>query len=268
VQQTSSCTSRGETHRALEGTRQVQGKSRLHLGCGLVTPPDWLNVDGSWNARLGKYPRLRRALVTGRLIPNRSTAVAWNEDICVLDVRRPLPWPADTFDAVYASHLLEHLYRDQAVLLLQECLRVIVPGGVIRLVVPDLEHIIRSYLEHRESFMSNDGSATWAPADEFMRRLLMKEPNAPHGNVIHQVYSRLLDFHSHKWMYDAQSLRNCMQYTGFVNVEQRGYLDSHIVGVEAVEQASRVLEGAGICIEGIKPDVSRSRCEELVAAVM
>ena len=59
---------------------------------------------------------------------------------------RSLPFCADAFDAVYLSHLLEHFPKRYAPLFLQECFRVTRPGGIIRVVVPDLEQIAQLYL--------------------------------------------------------------------------------------------------------------------------
>jgi hypothetical protein len=41
----------------------------LNLRCGLQAPPGWINVGGSWNARLVKSPRLQRLLSSFRLLP-------------------------------------------------------------------------------------------------------------------------------------------------------------------------------------------------------
>jgi len=45
-----------------------------------------------------------------------------------------------------------------------------------------------------------------------------------------------------------------MERAGFEEVREKRYLESEIPGIEEVEQASRVVEGAGICVEGKKPD--------------
>ena len=58
----------------------------------------------------------------------------------------PLPFADASFDGVYHSHLLEHLPRDRALPFLQECRRVLKPGGVLRLAIPNLEAMARLYL--------------------------------------------------------------------------------------------------------------------------
>lgn len=104
----------------------------LNLGCGSNFHPDWTNVDFT---------------ATGKDV------IAWN-------LRRGIPFPDQSFDAVYHSHVLEHFSRKEAVSFLRECYRVLTLGGILRVVVPDLEQIARLYLYALEN--ASDGSAEWA----------------------------------------------------------------------------------------------------------
>ena len=97
-------------------------RQMLNLGCGTRFHPDWTNVD---------------------LFTSASGILAH-------DLRRPLPFPDNSFDVVYHSHVLEHFSRADSLRFLRECYRVCRPGGVIRVVVPDLERIARLYLEYLE----------------------------------------------------------------------------------------------------------------------
>jgi SAM-dependent methyltransferase len=103
----------------------------LNLGCGRRHHPEWINVDF------------------------HSTGPG----VMAHDLKGPLPFEDCEFDAVYHSHLLEHLPKPQAPLLLRECHRVLKPGGVLRVVVPDLERITRLYLRYLEKAMKDDGEA-------------------------------------------------------------------------------------------------------------
>jgi hypothetical protein len=58
----------------------------------------------------------------------------------------------------YASHLLEHLDPESASKFLQECSRALAPGGLIRIVVPDLEVICRRYIAQLEKVAANAGN--------------------------------------------------------------------------------------------------------------
>ena len=91
----------------------------LNIGCGETLHPDWENVD----------------------------IVASMPGVRAHDVRRGLPYADDMFDACYCSHMLEHVTKDQARVIVGEAYRVLKKGGVARFVVPDLEQIVRLYLE-------------------------------------------------------------------------------------------------------------------------
>lgn len=98
---------------------KADGLLLLNVGCGLTYHPAWVNVD---------------------MTPADPAIMRWN-------VEQGLPFGDGSFDAVYSSHLLEHLSRSDARRFAAECLRVLKPGGVARFVVPDLERIAREYLQ-------------------------------------------------------------------------------------------------------------------------
>jgi len=227
---------------------------KLHLGCGRDTPEGWINLDGSWNARLAKYPTLRRLAKTLRILPASLLDIPWSPDILIHDVRNPLPFQDNSLCAIYASHLLEHLYLEEAKRLLRECFRVLQPNGVLRMVVPDLRAIVSEYMGENPFGNSSDERKEISRADKLNMRLLLRNPEPPSGNILYKVYTALKDFHSHKWMYDAESLITYFKWANFVDVQEMGFHHSRIEGIEKIEQAGRVLNGAGICVEGIKPN--------------
>ena len=101
---------------------QPNSPQLLNVGCGRCYHPEWTNID----------------------------LVAATPDVRAYDLRRGLPYEDDSFDGVYHSHVLEHLSPDAARGMLTECRRVLRPGGVLRVVVPDLEGIAREYLRTLE----------------------------------------------------------------------------------------------------------------------
>lgn len=99
---------------------------KLNLGCGRRFHPAWTNVDFT----------------------------ATGAGVISADLNRGIPFPDESFDVVYHSHLLEHIVQDKAADFILECYRVLRFDGVIRVVVPDLEAIVRNYLvalEHARS---------------------------------------------------------------------------------------------------------------------
>jgi len=233
--------------------KMVMEMKRLHLGCGLNTPEGWTHVDGSWNAWLAKYPILRKVLKAFYLLPVDLKDISWNPDILIHDVRKPLPFQDNTFNSIYASHLLEHLYLEEAKLLLKECFRVLLPAGVLRMVVPDLRSIITEYIGDKPLGNLSNDIETINRADGLNKRLLFRSPEPRSGNLFYGIYMSLKDFHSHKWMYDADSLIVYFKEAGFVNVREMQFLESQIEGIEKIEKGESVLNGEGICVEGLKP---------------
>jgi hypothetical protein len=126
-------------------------------------------------------------------------------------------------------------------------------GGVLRMVVPDLRAIVAEYLGEQPFSGRPHDLESARPADRMMQRLMMRSPEPPSGHFVYRVYTALKDFHSHKWMYDASSLIGHFEEAGFIEIRECGFLESRIEGIEEVEQAERALNGAGICVEGIKP---------------
>jgi SAM-dependent methyltransferase len=66
------------------------------------------------------------------------------------DILQALPFPEDTFDSVYALHIIEHLTPEEGRKFMAEVFRVLRPGGIFRVSTPDLESIVRAYLERLE----------------------------------------------------------------------------------------------------------------------
>jgi SAM-dependent methyltransferase len=237
--------------------------ARLHLGCGMVTPEGWLNVDGSWGAIVAKHPRVQKALSKMGIGPPPRPGVSWSASITIHDLRKRFPWKDGAFEAVYASHTLEHVHLNEARGVLRECFRVLKPGGVCRMVVPDLEHQVR--LCYGEDAQRNgaagageeggdwSGCDTTLAADRLLRMMGMRRPSPPSGsNPVYRLYRTLNDFRAHKWMYDEESLSARFREAGFAEVARCGCRESRIHAIEAVELPDRVQHG-GLAVEGVKP---------------
>jgi predicted SAM-dependent methyltransferase len=224
---------------------------KLNLGCGPNGRPGWVNVDGSWNAWLSNHLFLHKTVRILRILGKSSLGVQWNIRPLVHDLTKPLPFKDDSVSVIYASHVLEHLYFVDAQKLLMECRRVLKSNGVIRLVVPDLRAMVETYLD------SKNGNASFvektAAADRLNERLAYRSAEPPTGNALLKFYSLWKDFHHHKWMYDSDSLFRYMTDAGFSAVSEKRYLESDIPNIEEVEEADRILQGAGVCLEGKKP---------------
>jgi len=71
------------------------------------------------------------------------------------DIRNGLPYPANSFDAILTTRLIEHLTLAENRVFLRELLRVLRPGGVVRFSTPDLNDKMNGYLEKVEQYEAN-----------------------------------------------------------------------------------------------------------------
>lgn len=217
----------------MHATATIDEGLRLNLGCGSVHPEGWVNVDASLGARIagvpGVGPLLCRAL---------GLRIAWSPDIVVHDLRRPFPWNDGAARVVYSSHTLEHLTREDGRRFLRECRRVLAPGGVVRVVVPDVALVLSGLEKGR------------FPADELLDRLGVgfEEPgDGPWRRRLAPLFR-----HPHRCMYDAPSLLAAFEEVGFDGARVHAPELSRIPDLHRVELPERA-QGS-VIVEAQQPD--------------
>jgi SAM-dependent methyltransferase len=219
----------------------------VNLGSGERTGARWINVDGSWQAWLAGRPPLARlaSWVTGRPVGT------WPRTMLCRDVRRRLPFRTESVAAVFSSHLVEHLRYDDARRLMDEARRVLVSGGVCRVIVPDLADMVRAYLEDAARPAAGKAEPS---GNALMDRMALGRRGERPAPMALRWYRRLTDFDSHKWMYDAESLLDLFRQSGFAEPRVRGPHDSAIPAalLAEVERPERLEKGAGVCVEALK----------------
>ena len=100
----------------------------INLGCGKSYHKDWINIDFKSN----------------------------NKKVIQYNLLKGIPYPDNYFDVVYHSHLLEHFSKSDAINFIKECYRVLKPGGIIRIAIPNLEEIINNYKKYLDLAMKGD----------------------------------------------------------------------------------------------------------------
>jgi len=143
----------------------------LNLGCGarFCTAADWINIDFQ----------------------------SFSPDVNQYDLKQGIPFEDESVDAVYHSHVLEHFPPAEAIKFLAECRRVLKPGGVIRVVVPDLESIAKAYLQAVDKAAS--GEESWQQNYEWLMIELYDQavrdtPGGEMGNYLRAEKIPNLDF--------------------------------------------------------------------------
>ena len=201
---------------------------KLNLGCGSVRPAGWINTDSSLNAHLQRIP------VVGTLVQKVFRTVEYqNNNVVYMNLNKRWNYPSNSVDVVYASHLFEHLTLASADLFLKESYRCLKPGGVIRLVVPDLYKICKKYIDEYE----NTGSAN---PTEFIMWAINMHREGQYGSKIGVWKKIVLEWqgypHQHKFMYDEKSLRSKLAQYGFSDILSLSYGESkYIAEIKDVE---------------------------------
>jgi len=200
---------------------------RLNLGCGPKRIDGWINVDYAIAARLAKYPIVGPVL--SRLFRNN-----WHPEIVIADLRKSFVWEDNSVDVVYSSHTLEHFSKLEGTEFLSECHRVVKPGGIIRIVVPDLQVLVKDYISGRLA------------ADDFVDELDVLFVSD--GSALRRLLAPYLQF-PHRCMYNTVSLLRVMDEIGF-NTEPKSPFEGAIVDVEKIELEHRTIDA--VIAEGVK----------------
>jgi predicted SAM-dependent methyltransferase len=145
---------------------------KINIGNGPFKHEGWLNVDCS---------------------------ISLKKDVVACDLRRKWPLSSGSAKYIFSEHVFEHFgYPDEIGHILEECYRVLKPGGVLRVIVPNAERYLRAYADDDKAFVREVGG-------EFASKL----------SVVN-VMMRENGFH--KYAYDYSELEHVLKSAGFKNV--------------------------------------------------
>lgn len=131
---------------------------KLHLGCGDYWFEGYLNID------INVYG---------------GTDMLW-------DIRKGLPFQNEVVEIIEAYEVLEHFNRDEVFELLEDWKRVLIPGGTIKISVPDMDGLIEKYQTDKDE-------------------------------ALKMIYG-FVDHPNHKWGYTVDSLKEVFEQHGFKDV--------------------------------------------------
>lgn len=194
----------------------------VQYGAGWDAAPGWINFDSSPSLWLERLP------VVGPFIRVNSTR--FPAGVQFGDITRGLPLPAGSAKAVYASHVLEHLSYDDARKAVRNTLALLKPGGVFRLIVPDLEVRVHRYMAARKA-----GDA--AAASRLMRETLLGRESRATTPV---GYLRgMIGNSEHLWMWDEASIQILLEEEGFTTIRRCDIGDATDPDFGVVERKDR-----------------------------
>jgi predicted SAM-dependent methyltransferase len=105
---------------------------KLHLGCGAIHIPGYCNVDIDYLTTVDKLD----------------------------DVKKLKKFPNGYAELIYACHILEHLSHTEVIPTLKRWYDVLQPGGELRISVPDIDRIVKIYINNWDHFQT-PGNSPW-----------------------------------------------------------------------------------------------------------
>ena len=170
-------------HRAgLRAARVYRGSVglKLQLGSGPNPKPGWVNIDLFYPADLN------------------------------LDIRELLPFDDGSCSVIYSEHVFEHLaYPRETGQLLRESLRVLEPGGLFSVGVPDTEWPLRAFVQGEDNYFQISLKSGSHPAWCTTR--------------MHQINYHFRQGTEHKYAWDYETLAEVLRNAGFADVRRREF---------------------------------------------
>ncbi|GAA4310815.1 class I SAM-dependent methyltransferase [Klenkia terrae] len=186
------------------------GPLLLNLGSGTYNAPGWVNID-LWglHAAWGVQPD-----------------VIW-------DLRRPLPLPDGSVDAVFLEHVLEHLPAPVGLAAVDQAFRLLRPGGVLRISVPDFGRYAREYAARK--------TAPTAPGVIDAVR-----PGRPTDLL---ALAEVVYDHGHVSIWDDETLVVLLEAAGFTDVAPSGFGAGRV----GPSPDSPQRQPESVYVEGVRP---------------
>jgi predicted SAM-dependent methyltransferase len=183
--------------------RHIKGKKFLNIGCGPEVEPEFINLDYFWHPKV---------------------------DICWDITRKAYPLEDNSLEGIFTEHCLEHISYEAGLKNMKEFYRMLKPGGVVRIIVPDAEIYLDSYQKKKAGF------PVTLPYGE-------SEPTA--------IYSinRIFREYGHQFIYDFETMKLLLQEAGFQNVKKMRYQEGKDARL-LVEHEERKIES--LYVEAIK----------------
>ena len=149
----------------------------LNVGCGPYPKPEFINLDYTWNP---------------------------NIDICWDITRKPYPLESGSLEGIYTEHCLEHIEFKDMKENLKEFYRLLKPGGVVRIVMPDGEIYLDIYQRRKQ------GSTELMPFEEGYISPMAR---------INGIFRN----HGHRFIYDFETMKRLMEEVGFKTIKKCSY---------------------------------------------
>ena len=153
--------------------KNLIGKDYLEVGCGPYPNKEhFINLDYEWRPGV---------------------------DVCWDIVKKEYPFPDNSFKGIYTEHCLEHIGLENLKSNLKEFYRILKPGGIVRIIVPDGELYCRLYVDQL------NGLETKLPYQEQYISSMAR-------------INGLFRNHGHLFIHDFQTFKILMKEIGFKKI--------------------------------------------------
>lgn len=154
---------------------------KINMGCGKRNfGKSWIHIDG------GDFPHLHSHNI------------------------KKLPFKKNSVDLIYSSHVLEYFDRIEVLNVLKEWGRVLKPGGILRVAVPDFQVMTSLY---------GRGLMRSSRASMYRLRYFLGPLYGKMSMGKKTIY--------HKTVYDFDDLRDVLSECGFENIHRYSMRDTH-----------------------------------------
>lgn len=193
----------------------------VYLGAGSDRIPNFVHLDNNVSKQFKRGMRLSRPEV-------------------ISDLRDPLPFSDNSVDVIYTIHTLEHLSYPDLVNCLLECNRILNEGGIIRIVVPCFDCMIKDYLAKKSV-----DDKPWE-VDSTM----------PLEDHVDFFVARVF-YHDHRYLHNFQTLTKVLTKTGFSEVLRCGPGETRLPTLKSVFAEKELTRYGDVIVEGRKVTANR-----------
>lgn len=155
-----------------------KGKIKLNIGCGTDYKKGWINIDNNSDKNI------------------KQLDLNW-------DLRHLLPFPENSVDFIFNEHFIEHLTVEESRKAILDMMRVLKPGGVLRIAMPDLEDVFDLY-----------GDPNWK------KRPIIKNHSLEFVQTKAEMVNMSFSWWGHEWIYDWEELVRRFNELGIHNLKR------------------------------------------------
>jgi predicted SAM-dependent methyltransferase len=183
---------------------------KLNLGSGENVLEGWLNTD---------------------LLP-------LDTRVTFLDATHKFPFDDNTFDYIFSEHMIEHVSYDECSFILQECYRVLKPGGVIRIATPNIRFLVDLFKEKKSD--TQERYIQWAVNTYFPKSDIYSETI-----VVNNFFYNW----GHQFIYDIYMLKKVLKDAKFGNIIESIPRESGYDALKGLEHHGAIIPYEFSCLE-------------------